>query len=337
MDDGSIDKRTGGAITYDSVRSWFTDRARAQGIEATWTRTVNRGKRHAQMEVLATDPADVFITLDSDSVLDRRAIHEGLKPFADPKVKSVAGMVVVLNSRDNLLTFMTSMLYLPFTRGFRSAQSVLKRVMVNSGTLAFYRGEVIRKYADAYPNETFRGRPMQMNDDSLMTLYGLLDGDTVHQPSSICFTLVPVTVRHYLNQQFRWMRGTFVRTFWWFRYLPITSVAWWMPVMEVAQLILSVAIPVALLTDPAQRQNLAALLISTTLVGLGVNWIIALRFFCIDRSDESAWFRAALFLTAPITGIWRLLILRPMYFYAMFTCWKIGKWGTRDTVEVGVA
>ncbi|MES4892037.1 hypothetical protein [Streptomyces sp. NPDC096012] len=107
--------------------------------------------------------------------------------------------------------------------------------------------------------------------------------------------------------------------------------------MEVAQLILSVAIPVALLTDPAQRHNLTALLISTAVVGLGVNWIIALRFFCIDRSDESAWFRAALFFSAPFTGIWRLLILRPMYFYAMFTCWKIGKWGTRDTVEVGVA
>ncbi|MYV40787.1 glycosyltransferase [Streptomyces sp. SID1328] len=337
VDDGSLDKRTGSPITYDTVRAWFSEHARTYGIEATWTRTINRGKRHAQMEVLADDPADIFITLDSDSVLDRKAIREGLKPFADPKVKSVAGMVVVLNSRDNLLTFMTSMLYLPFTRGFRSAQSVLKRVMVNSGTLAFYRGEVIRKYADAYPNETFRGRPMQMNDDSLMTLYGLLDGDTVHQPSAICFTLVPVSVRHYLNQQFRWMRGTFVRTFWWFRYLPITSVAWWMPVMEIAQLILSIAIPVALLTDASQRHNLTALLVSTTIVGLGVNWIIALRFFCMDRSDESHWYRLALFLTAPITGIWRLLILRPMYFYAMFTCWKVGKWGTRDTVEVGMA
>ncbi|MFJ4032991.1 hypothetical protein [Streptomyces griseoluteus] len=57
----------------------------------------------------------------------------------------------------------------------------------------------------------------------------------------------------------------------------------------------------------------------------------------MDRSDESHWYRLALFLTAPITGIWRLLILRPMYFYAMFTCWKVGKWGTRDTVEVGMA
>ncbi|MFD4789311.1 glycosyltransferase [Streptomyces sp. NPDC058459] len=115
VDDGSMDRASGRLVTCDAVREWFTARAAECGIEATWTRTVNRGKRHAQMEILADDPADIFVTLDSDSVLDRRAADEGLKPFADPKVKSVAGMVVVLNSRDNLLTFMTSMLYLPFT------------------------------------------------------------------------------------------------------------------------------------------------------------------------------------------------------------------------------
>jgi hyaluronan synthase len=337
VDDGSTHKATGVPITYQSVKAWFLQEAARQGINATWARTPNRGKRHAQMEALATDDGDIYVTLDSDSVLDARAIEEGIKPFVDPEVKSVAGMVVVLNSRNNFLTFMTSMLYLPFTRGFRSAQSVLKCVMVNSGTLAFYRGEIIRRYANSYPNETFRGRPMQMNDDSLMTLYSLMDGDTVHQPSSICFTLVPVTVKHYLNQQFRWMRGTFVRTFWWWRYLPMTGIAFWMPVMEVTQLLLSVAIPVALLTDARQRPTWFALLTSVTIVGLGVNYIIALRFFSIDRSDEQWWFRWALFLTAPLTGIWRMLILRPMYFYAMFTCWKVGKWGTRDAVEVGIS
>lgn len=329
VDDGS-------AGTYNATHAWFLREAWRLGIEATWTRTVNRGKRHAQMEALATDDADIFVTLDSDSVLDRKAVAEGLKPFADPAVTSVAGMVAVLNSRDNLLTFMTSMLYLPFTRGLRSAQSVLKRVMVNSGTLAFYRGAIIRKYAGVYENERFRGRPMQMNDDSLMTLYGLLEGDTVHQPSAVCFTLAPVTLRHYLNQQFRWMRGTFVRSFWWFKYLPLTGIAFWMPVMELVQLILSVVIPVALITGP-HRADLGSLLLSTAIVGLGVNWIIALRFFSIDRSDESTWFRLALFVTSPLTGIWRLLVLRPMYFYALFTCWKVGKWGTRQGgVEVGM-
>jgi hyaluronan synthase len=337
VDDGSVDKAQGVPITYDAVKDWFLTTAWDLGIEATWVRTVNRGKRHAQMEVLTDDDGDIFVTLDSDSVLDRQALREGLKPFADPKVMSVAGMVVVLNSRDNLLTFMTSMLYLPFTRGFRSAQSVLKRVMVNSGTLAFYRGDVVRKHAGSYENESFRGKPMQMNDDSMLTFYAMLEGDTVHQPSAICFTLAPVKVKHYLNQQFRWMRGTFVRTFWWFRYLSPTSIAWWMPVMEMAQLLLSLIIPIALITDPAQAGNMWNLVQSTIWVGLGVNYVIALRFFSIDRTDESFWFRMALFLTSPLTGIWRLLVLRPMYFYALATCWKVGKWGTRETVEVGMA
>ncbi len=64
---------------------------------------------------------------------------EGLKPFADPAVQSVAGQVLVLNHDTNGLTRLITLLYLPFTRGLRSAQSVLRRVTINSGTLAFYR------------------------------------------------------------------------------------------------------------------------------------------------------------------------------------------------------
>lgn len=83
---------------------------------------------------------------------------------------------------------MTCLLYLPFTRGLRSAQSVMRRVTINSGTLALYRADVVRQNAGAYENEHFWGRPMQMNDDSMLTFYALLRGDTVHQPSALVFT-----------------------------------------------------------------------------------------------------------------------------------------------------
>jgi hyaluronan synthase len=291
------------------------------------------------MHVLARDPGDIFITLDSDSVLDRNAVAEGLKPFHDRKVKSVAGCVVVLNSRTNPLTLMLCMLYTPFTRGFRSAQSVLKRVMVNSGTLAFYRGEVVRAYAGVYENERFCGRPMQMNDDSMLTMYAALDGDTVHQPSAVCFTLVPETWKHYRNQSMRWMRGTFVRTFWWFRYHPMFgrgAASFWMPLIEMVQLLLSIVIPLALLIDPRQRHHGLDLVVSIVLVALGMNYLIALRFFMIRRSDESLRFHLLLFALAPLAGIWRMIVLRPMHLWAMVTCWKVQKWGTRESVEVGI-
>ncbi|MET7776275.1 glycosyltransferase family 2 protein [Streptomyces mirabilis] len=337
VDDGSIDKATQTPITYPATKAWFLEEAARRGIHATWDRTVNRGKRHAQMHVLADDPGDIFVTLDSDSILDREAVAEGLKPFRDPNVKSVAGCVIVLNSRTNLLTRMLCMLYTPFTRGFRSAQSVLKRVMVNSGTLAFYRADVVRAHAGIYENEQFLGRPMQMNDDSMLTMYAMLAGDTVHQPSSIVFTLVPETWKHYRNQSMRWMRGTFVRTFWWMKYMPVTGAGFWMPVAELLQLLLSVVIPVALVADPVQRAHASSLVWSVVLVALAMNWLIALRFFMVARDDEPLSFHIWLVLLAPLAGLWRMFVLRPMHLYAMFTCWKVSNWGTRDAVEVAAA
>jgi hyaluronan synthase len=337
VDDGSIDKATNTPITYDSTKAWFLEEAGRRGIHATWDRTVNRGKRHAQMHVLADDPGDIFVTLDSDSILDGEAVAEGLKPFKDPKVQSVAGCVIVLNSRTNVLTRMLCMLYTPFTRGFRSAQSVMKRVMVNSGTLAFYRADVVRAHAGIYENETFLGRPMQMNDDSMLTMYAMLAGDTVHQPSSLVFTLVPETWKHYRNQSMRWMRGTFVRTFWWMKYMPLTGAGFWMPVCELLQLLLSVVIPVALVADPAQRAHAGTLAWSVVLVALAMNWLIALRFLMVARDDEPLSFHLWLVLLAPLAGLWRMFVLRPMHLYAMVTCWKVSKWGTRDAVEVPAA
>ena len=329
VDDGSDPAQA----DYTSVKDWWLGAAEEAAIATTWERTVNRGKRHAQMHALADDDGDVYVTLDSDSVLERRAIEEGIKPLSDPRVHSVAGMVVVWNARANWLTFLTCMLYTPFTRGFRSAQSVIGRVMVNSGTLAFYRGATVRQYAGSYENETFRGRPMQMNDDSMLTMYALLAGRAVHQPTSVAFTIVPEKFGHYARQQLRWMRGTFVRTFWWVRYFRLNDPAFWMPLGELAQTFLSVAIIAAVLITKPHVQGYVPLLLSAALVGVGINYLIALRYFVIRRNDEPWWVPVAVVASAPLAGVWRFLVLRPMMFYAMATCWRISSWGTRGNVE----
>lgn len=331
VDDGSSDPES-----YETVKAWFLGQAHSYGIAGTWTRTPNRGKRHAQMTVLADDDGDIFLTLDSDSVLERQAIDEGLKPFADPQVMSVAGMVVVWNAKTNFLTMLTCMLYTSFTRGFRSAQSVLGQVMVNSGTLAFYRGWVIREFAGAYENERLFGRAMQMNDDSFMTFAAMLQGKTVHQPSSVAFTLVPENLRHYFNQQLRWMRGTFVRQAWWFRYLSPRRFAFWMPALELLGFVLSFFVVGYIAVGHTFDGHRAELLATTAVVGVLLNYTIALRYFIISRSDESRAFTFATFLLAPVAGLWRLAFLRLLMLYAMATFWRVGKWGTRERVEVGL-
>ncbi|MFH9728743.1 glycosyltransferase [Streptomyces sp. NPDC017260] len=336
VDDGSVDGTTGEPLLYHAERAYLHHHAERLGIEATWDRTPNRGKRWAQMHVLAEDDADVFVTLDSDSVLDEHAVAEGLKPFADPRVKSVAGLIVPLNVKTNLLTRLTTVLYVPFTRGLRSAQSVLGSVLINSGTLAFYRADVVRKHAGVYERESFRGVPMQMNDDSMLTMYALLEGRTVHQPSAVCFTLVPDRARHYFRQQLRWMRGTTVRHLWWLRHMPLRSLAFWMPVVEYAHLILALLVPVAVLGTPELRGQWGALAQYTLIIGCAMNYLISLRLFAIRRTDETLPHQVLMFVLSPVAGLWRLMVLRPLYLYAMATCWQIGNWGTRTRVEVCV-
>ncbi|MEU5398245.1 glycosyltransferase [Streptomyces sp. NPDC005963] len=320
LDDGSTDP-------LEDIRDDFLTRACHAGVDARWQRTTNRGKRYAQMTSLADDDSDIVVTLDSDSILDQQALREGLKPF-----------VAVLNTRRNWLTRLTSVLYIPFTRGFRSAQSVLGRVMINSGTLALYRGDVLRPYHHAYPQETFRSRPMQMNDDSLMTLYGLLHGRTVHQPSCVAYTLVPDTLGQYRRQQMRWMRGTFIRTFWWFRYArSVLSPVFWIPLIELIQLSLAICAPILLLADPRLRDAAGSLLLSTVLVGVGINWLTSLRYIALRRSDESVAFQLALVLCSPLAGAWRTLVVRPMHLFALATFWRVDSWGTRKRgVEVAL-
>lgn len=328
VDDGS-------SIDYTHLSYEFQRACGQRGILVTWVWQQNAGKRHAQMAAMAMSPdADIYVTLDSDSVLDPQAVEEGIKPFSRRSTTSVAGMVCVWNYRQNALTRLTGLLYTPFTRGYRAAQSKLGRVMVNSGTLAFYRGDVLRKYADGYANEQFMGRPMQMNDDSMMTFYGLLEGRTVHQPSSIAFTLVPSTVGEYVKQQKRWMRGTFIRTMWWLRYLKPTDPAYLMAATEMLMLTLTLLVLGALAVDaPAfDGGHIATFLIYAAITNTLVNYLVCLRYFTIRRSDESLGQALLTYVLAPIVGPWRLVVLLPLYVYCYSTFWKIDSWGTRQVV-----
>ncbi|MEU1124155.1 glycosyltransferase [Streptomyces sp. NPDC005899] len=335
VDDGSAHP-DGTPMTYDDIHTELMERAAALGITATWDRTPNRGKRWAQMHVLTHDDADIFVTLDSDSVLDVDAIAEGLKPFTDAKVQSVAGQVLVLNHDANPLTRLICLLYLPFTRGLRSAQSVLRRVTINSGTLAFYRADVVRAAAGVYEREQFCGRPMQMNDDSMLTFYALLAGDTVHQPSSLVFTLAPERWQHYLNQQMRWMRGTTVRHLWWLRYMPLGSIVFWTTVTEYLHLVLGLAITTAVLLHPDLHEHLGTVATLGILIGTAMSYLMALRLFTVSRTDMTSRQTLLLYAAAPLAALWRILILRPMYLYAMLTCRRVNRWGTRDAVEVNL-
>ncbi len=207
VDDGST------VSAFEAERAWLLEAAAARGVAAHWLRIENHGKRVAQVMAAQAEPdADVYVTVDSDSILDPHAIEEGLKPFARADVQSVAAIVLSTNVAANALTRVMDLICVTLQLADRSALSAMGSVMVNAGACAFYRGDVLRDNLVTYLTETFRGRPMQMSDDSMLTLFALRRGRTVHQSTAFAFTLMPETLGRHARQQLRWMRGSFIRS-----------------------------------------------------------------------------------------------------------------------------
>jgi hyaluronan synthase len=319
-------------VDYDEVRFEFEASAAVRGVRATWVRTENGGKRHAQaVAVRLTPEADIYVTVDSDGILDKRALAELLYPFADLRVQSSAGIVLAANNTVNLLARFTDLCYVTSQLVARSSLSVMASVLVNSGVLAAYRAPVIRGNLHAYLNETFFGRPVKFSDDSMLTTFAFLAGRTVQQPTAFVFTAMPERVDHHVRQYMRWMRGSFIRSWWRFRYLPLGSYAYWWHLLSWVQTVISVGVCADLyVRDPLDGQFHLAFLLVPVLVGYGQS----LRYLTFRRRDQRFRSQFATWLLAPVSVAWSFTMLRGMRWYGAATCWKPG-WGTRqDGVEV---
>ena len=206
VDDGSTQ------CAYVAQRDWFIRQAAVARIYATWQRTANEGKRHAQIHGFRKiRDADLFVTVDSDSMLDSEALHEIVQPFSDPRVMSVAGVILAINNRENLLARVTDVIFVGQQLIDRSFMSRLGSVMVNSGGLAAYRCSILAENIETYMNESYLGRHVEFSDDSLLTLFALLRGRTVQQSSAFAFAWMPDRWSHHYRQQERWFRGSFIR------------------------------------------------------------------------------------------------------------------------------
>jgi hyaluronan synthase len=323
VDDGST-------ADYAAVRArWEADRS---GPEFVWIRQENSGKKHAQAAAFQAVPqADIYATMDSDSALEGRAIEEGLKPFADREVVSVAGLEMAYNLTTNLLTRAMGLRSLAFQLFAMSAQSVAGgNVVINPGAFSLYRGWLIHRILPAYVGEKFFGMPVTLGDDTALTLFALLHGRAVHQPTAVSMPVYPEKLSHHLRQWTRWMRASTIRTLWRIRYLRPRSYAWWSVLYQQYGFFASVAVTLAVpFAWPATRNLILASCIAL------VTWpiAVALRLVTVRRSDVRwpAWLASAALL--PFAALWYLLVLRQIRFYGMATCHRQG-WITRKKVEV---
>lgn len=311
---------------YGEVRDYWLAHHPPQ-VDFSWVRQpVNTGKKRAQRRTFEGDDADIFVTLDSDTTLALDAIEEGIKPFGSRKVQSVAGMELAWNFDTSLLTRIKSVNALIWQFVTCSSQNVFGgNVLVNRGTFALYRGDMIRETLNAYTGETFLGRPVMLADDTMLTLWALGRGRAVQQASAVCFAVYPETMSHTFRQWIRWMRGTSLRTLWRLRYLSPLTWAWWYTFLITWGYLAYMSVLVAIAADWPRSESFAA---TALVVSIGWNWLMATRMFALRRSDQTVLQLAEAFTIVPIALAWMTLILRPIRLYGQLTMRKQG-WVTR--------
>ncbi len=176
--------------------------------------TGNRGTREALCAGFRAATGDILVTIDSDSEIEPRTIHEMVAPFlADAEIGAVAGRVAVLN-RDTTISRMLEVQYALAFDFARAAQSTYRCVTCCPGALSAFRREAVLPFLDEWAGQTFLGRPVNHGEDQALTNIVLRQGyDTVYQRSAVVHTLAPVTYRQMSRMFVRWDRSFIVEGF----------------------------------------------------------------------------------------------------------------------------
>lgn len=293
----------------------------------------NRGKRAALAAGfrLAWD-ADVYVCVDSDTVLKHDALERALGYFADDRVHAVTGAVFALNWKANLLTSLIDLRYVNAFLGERAAYSVVGSMLCACGSLALYRGHTVRKYLDDFLNQHFLGKPCTFGDDRRLTYYCLREGRALLASDAIAWTMVPENLGHFLRQQLRWSKS-FMRESW----CMITSmrpsrVCWWLSLLEIltwgaftGALAYTMVLRPALTGDVSAGTYLAATLL--------LAYARSGHYLRAEHPDSSRFSRITIFMLAPMYGLIHMVLLLPLRVVALCTLADTS-WGTRSQVEV---
>jgi hyaluronan synthase len=288
-----------------------------------WHRQPNRGKRAAQLFGLRTSwNADFVLTMDSDSIADRRALEHALRAFTNPIVQAVTATCVVRNRSQSLLTRLTDLEIVTGNFVMRRARSVLGVVAPTSGPFALYRARVLFDNAQDYLASGTYG------DDRRLTHYALLRGEVVACDEAVVEMEMPANVLGVFHQRTRWFQGYFRYLGWELQHLsgPALYLRVWNLVLVV---IYPVVVTYALLVVPLVHGFVfweawaywITLLYAQTLHYLAERPGMRLR----DR------FLAWLLLT-PLLVVLQMAIVRPAM-YMSLTKLRSLAWVTRDTVD----
>ncbi|CAN5249904.1 glycosyltransferase family 2 protein [soil metagenome] len=169
----------------------------------------NQGKRHALYRGFNLATGEVFVTVDSDSIVEKDTLRNLVSPFiTNEDCGAVAGNVRVLNNEKAIIPRMLNVSFVFSFEFIRSAQSVLGSVLCTPGALAAYRSKAVMNCLPEWINQTFMGQPTDIGEDRAMTNMILKQGyHVLFQRNAYVLTNIPEKYSSLHKMFTRWERS----------------------------------------------------------------------------------------------------------------------------------
>lgn len=171
------------------------------GLDLIVIHESKQGKHFALNAGLPYVKTKYVLTLDADTLLHKSAIRNIVSRIlsAPENVCAVAGTVLVRNSRSNLLSQIQEWDYFLGIASIKRLQGLFQGTLVAQGAFSLYKKDALVSVG---------GWPDAIGEDIVLTWNFLGNKWRVYfEPSSIAFTDVPDTLKHFYRQRSRWARG----------------------------------------------------------------------------------------------------------------------------------
>jgi hyaluronan synthase len=321
VDDGSSDH------TWEHILAAASD---APVKVLTLRQPVNRGKRHALYAGFRRATGEVWVTVDSDSILEPDALRNGVVPLVrDKRIGLVAGNVKVMNRNDSLFT---RLLKVSFTLSFafsRAYQTQIRGLLTTPGALSIYRASAVKPVLEKWINQTFLGVACLTGEDRSMTNFICAQGyHSFFQSTAVVWAKMPSTYSGMVKMFLRWARSNIRETLVLLSYLfkPFRNDYLWgfriNSVLIASTLIVPYFLIVhsyyLLLTNPFWlfRYTVMIAIMSIPMAGI---------YFRNEGDSDFVWVVAYEFF-------W-ILACQWIMPYAFLTCWRQGAWITRGEAQ----
>lgn len=188
VDDGSLDGMYGVML-----------RLQAEGILDKALRIEDRGGKSAALNLASSFASgDIFVVVDCDCTLDRRAVEKLAQPFIDPDVGAVSGAVLVRNPNESIVSSLQAIEYIFSIHLGRTLTDYFGLVTCVSGALGAFRRSAWAAVG---------GMDVGPGEDLDLTLKLRQRGHTIRFASdALCWTTVPASLGGFLYQRRRWER-----------------------------------------------------------------------------------------------------------------------------------